>query len=303
MITLTSLRALVPEPTIPVDRCEICKHIPRSCSRFEKGGDVEHDNIPPQVDQLAKIDDRVLRCPTCNRLYVYEHEYEFIYGGSEDTYSYQRVTHRELLHDKRILESRVASDELCGALGKPRRKAWYEVTQYFAGYCVTPVEVGDDEAIIYIALPDDAPALPMTIETVAQIVASAPLDGLDNEIRLLEYARDVDKWTTEYRYGFLRVDKFDDIPWRKDLTDEDRMLIEDLRRASRVKPLHVERIDDRWELRFWVVAERKLICRVLTVWRTGAIEREDAIVGDNIPTHVGKRWEWDHATKRSIPVA
>ena len=303
MITLSKLRAVVPEPTTALEACDICQHIPRFCSRFEKGGDTQHDNIPPQVDKLVKIDDDILRCPTCNRLYVYEHEYEFIYGGSEDTYSYQRVTHQELLRDKHMLQHRVESDELCGALGRPRRKAWWEETQYFDGYCVTPVAVGADERIVYIALPDDAPALPMTLDTVARMVADAPVQGLDDQKRVLDYVDDLDKWTEEHRYRALRIAKFDEIPWREELTDDDRLQIEDLRRASEVRPLQIERVGDRWELRYWVVADQKLICRVVTVSLTGAIKREDAIVGENIPTHPGKTWEWDHKTKRSIPTS
>src|SRR5262245_59146045 len=89
--SLETFRAHVGEPTKPLEDCAICREIPASCYRFEKGGSVEKDSIPPQVKELvAFIGNDVQRCPTCHRLYLYETEYEFIYGGSEDTYEYTR---------------------------------------------------------------------------------------------------------------------------------------------------------------------------------------------------------------------
>jgi hypothetical protein len=79
------------------------------------------------------------------------------------------------------------------------------------------------------------------------------------------------------------VERFDSIRWRNDLTAEDRRYIEELRRASRVEAEQFERHADHFVVRRWVVADRKLIARVLTVSANGSVRREDAVIGEAIP--------------------
>ncbi len=314
-VTLSALRTACGEPTMSLEACPICSRIPAHCSRFEKGGDVQHDDIPPEVSRLegwiGAIPHRrgeIQRCPTCHRLYWYESEYEFIYGGSEDTYTYRRLSVDQLFHDEWFVELRVGGADLARAIraalpdlpDQPPKLGRIARQEFFTRHDVVEVEVGDEA--VWVALADEGQSvLTGDLDALARIAAVAPPKGLDQPARAAAYAELADEITSPDRYGFLRVVSFADIPWRAQLTDEERAYIEDLRRASAVKPPQVERVAGGVAVRCWVVAHRKLICRVLTVSPSGALQREDAVIGEMIPTHLGKRWEWSHARKRPEP--
>lgn len=93
------------QPTRALEDCPVCGKIPDYAVRFQKGGIVERDNVPPEVKRLRFFLDygpdvgvaHVAQCPECSRLYDCRHEYEFLIGGSEDTESYERITADKLL--------------------------------------------------------------------------------------------------------------------------------------------------------------------------------------------------------------
>lgn len=103
--SLAGLRAILPEPSVPLDQCGICSQIAPHVTRLVKGGDVARDDIPPATAQLrcflrlgANVNTVwVGVCPTCHRLYYVEHSYEFLIGGSEDYDAYQRLTADEVV--------------------------------------------------------------------------------------------------------------------------------------------------------------------------------------------------------------
>jgi hypothetical protein len=102
-----------------VEDCSICRKIPAYCSRLEKGGELVGDDIPEDVNRLEGFLDSVkgwrgdvMRCPECHRPYYYESEYEFLIGGSEDTWSYRRVDPEELFRGDWFIRYRIGRDNL-----------------------------------------------------------------------------------------------------------------------------------------------------------------------------------------------
>lgn len=268
MNTLSALRATIPPPTIAIEVCDICKHIPAYCRRYEKGGEVQHDDIPPQVEKLVVVNGPLHRCPTCDRLYLYDSEYEFIYGGSEDTYEWTRVTHEEAIRHELYLPLRFAA---CDQLGSPRRLSVHAHPQWFPEHVLVHAYVGEvlKEREFIAVFADDAPAFELTLETLPRILDVDP-PKLDD---VTKYALAIDRWTTGAKQSTI-VKAFEEVPFAAK--------IEDLRAASRVEPLVVEKHGNRHVLRYWVATDNKLICRVLTVSARGDVTREDALIGEAI---------------------
>jgi hypothetical protein len=288
--TLAALREYCGEPRMPLDDCAICKPIPKYCYRFEKGGDVEHDDTPATVAQLVSfmpairaMRGEVLCCPTCLRIYFHEYEYEFLVGGSEDTYSYNRLDPEELFHSEWYVRQRISAEH------------HFEQQRYFKHHSFVRIDG------TYYALDNDGNQIKLTggLAAFNALVASDPPDFAKRPEAYLKLA---DRMTSDWPYGLMTITDFDDIPWRKPLTDEDRRLIEDLRGASRVDRERIEKDGDRVVWSRWIVAHQKLVYRFVTLMPSGELKREDAVVGDGIPTHLGKRWEYNHARRRSEPV-
>ncbi len=294
-----SLRALreLATPLVAVDECAVCKTIPAYCSRFEKGGELLSDNIPEAVARLegfipalhgwrGSID----RCAVCHRLYEYDVEYEFLIGGSEDTISYKRIEAEEMFRSVWYTRVRVADQAFVGdvidaaypALRGERQYLGATDNRFFRKHCLARLDVAKRK--LWVALPDDgSPITILTghIDALSRIATCDPPPDLERAERALEYAAFADAVTSEQPP--LQVGSFDAIPWRSALGPSDRMYIEDLRSASRVEPPLVEPRDDRFDVRSWVVDGQRLICRVMTVLRTGEVHRADAVIGENIP--------------------
>jgi hypothetical protein len=99
--SLKVLCAPVEKPTMPLEDCPTCSLIPECC-RYQHvsslvsdydvdyGGEGHHNDVPQQVSRLEKFiegavnarvtdgrrSDAILRCPTCNRLYLFTESVE-----------------------------------------------------------------------------------------------------------------------------------------------------------------------------------------------------------------------------------
>ncbi len=139
-------------------------------------------------------------------------------------------------------------------------------------------------------------------QALHDVARADPPTGLDRAGTAQGYARDADRWTSGYEYGYLAVDEFDDIPWRRRLDDRDKARLEDARgkAAGLMSPEHVEEVPGGHRVSLWVVAHQKLIHRHLTVLPDGELRREDDVIAEKIPTYLGKLWDID-ARGRRIP--
>jgi hypothetical protein len=264
-------------PRMALEACEICSKIPARCSRFEKGGDVENDDIPPEASQLVPHlgpvsghRGEIKRCPICDRTYWYDHEYEFIVGGSEDTWAYVRLELDELFRSEWFIRYRLAPTSL--DLGD------VEAQPFFPHHAF--VRIGG----VWRAL-DDENAMSMSIATlddVARLAAIDPPRGLEDPEIALRYSRVIDRMTSP---RFRTAMFFSTLPWKhdRDCTDEERAQIKDLEAASRVEREAAVKLADRVIVTKWGISERKLICRMLTVFPSGVVQREDAVIGENVP--------------------
>lgn len=269
------------ESTMPLDACEICKHVP-AYSRDEL----------PELGKLEMIVDTVphtslYRCPICHRLYQSTYApYEYLAWGSEDAYtSYLRVEPRDVFRG--LTEHRIADDRfgralavLVPGLAVEKRAIVDTAKSFFPRHHVVQLACGEDR--LWIALSDEGEVVRCTLDELARIAASAPPPKLDHVPAAVEYAGFVDRVTSED--GSSIVESFAEIPWRANLTAEERAYIDELRAASAVEPQHVEQLADRVVVRRWIVARQRLSCRVLTVFPSGEVWREDAVIGEAIPT-------------------
>ena len=263
------------EPTLPLEACAICTKIPTYCMRFEKGGDLESDNIPPEAAQLVTLlghvqgcRGEIKRCPTCHRMYWYDSEYEFLVGGSEDTWQYERKELDELFRSEWFIRYRLVPQDVRDT----------EPQLFFRQHSLARLEAG------WIALHDEGATMPIaSLADIARLAAIDPPADLDQPERAMKYAAIVDRVTSSEHFSV--VTWFGGIDWRYTLTDDERAQIEDLRAASRVDKEQAEKLADRVVITCWVVSQRRLICRVLSVFPNGEVRREDAVIGENLPIY------------------
>lgn len=91
------------EPSGPSTACEICRTIPDRVSSSSKGDETWGGPIPPAVGRLVIVgapyfngdtsgsNQALHKCPLCGTFYWWEHEYEYLAGGSEDSDTYTRL--------------------------------------------------------------------------------------------------------------------------------------------------------------------------------------------------------------------
>ena len=265
----------VTAPLKSVEDCTICSKISAHCSRYEKSGELVSDTIPSEVSKLEGLIDAlahwrgsISRCPECHRPYWYDYEYEFLIGGSEDTWTYRRTDPDALFRDDWFIRYRLGADTV--------DVAWAQA--YFRHHSFAKRKKSG-----WIALHDEGAITP--IASSADLVALGAIDppvGLDEPKvakRYLFLVERVDNVPSSYG-----LTKFDRISWKSGLTDDEKTQIEDLRAASRVEPEQIEKLADRVLVKRWFVHERRLIYRIINVFPNGEVKNEDAVIGENLPT-------------------
>ena len=85
----------------PHASCSLCSQLADREYATQKFGWEEHDtHLPAAVSQLVTIRDLkpdsqraqlLLQCPACKTYYLYESDYEYLAGGSDDTQSLTRL--------------------------------------------------------------------------------------------------------------------------------------------------------------------------------------------------------------------
>jgi hypothetical protein len=289
--TLSGLRAFCGEPTCPREACSICSTIPDYCHRFVKGDTVAYDTVPweavrrlvPFIGAIENSSGEVKRCPECKRMFGHQADYDpmpsafWVDDEEETTDSIRRREVEDLFRSPWFSCLRILRDSRFPG----RQTITIDDQQFFSRHVFAEVAFAGKH---WVVLFDEEPleVLSGRLDVLARVASSERPDGLGVRDRAIEYATFADRVTSEYKYGSY-VDAFDSIPWRRELASEEQAQIEDLRAASRVEPMHVEQQADAWLIRRWVIAQQRLICRLLTVLPTGEVRREDAVVGENIP--------------------
>ncbi len=243
----------------------MCSKVSGYTSRFEKHGEVS-DTIPSELSLQDFLGD-YSRCGTCRRLYLYEHEYEYLVTGSEDTTSFTRKDFEEVFRGDFFIRYRLGPETV-------------ETTWPQTVFPQHSIAVLKDEK--WIALHDEGAITPLDPAAgLAALIAIDPPVGLDDRAIATQYLFLVERMrNTQHGYG---VSNFNHIRWKWMLTDEEKAEIENLRAISRVEREVVEELDDRVQFTRWTVLDRKLICRVVSVFPNGDITYEDAVIGENLP--------------------
>jgi anti-sigma regulatory factor (Ser/Thr protein kinase) len=277
-------------PLKALEACSICSKIPMHCSRFEKGGDLVNDDIPPETGKLVSFlsplphwRGEILQCPECHQPYWYESEYEFLIGGSEDTWTYRRSPPEELFRDDWFIRFRFGGSEVDTAWPQP----------YFPYHSIAKLkQVG------WTALHDEGASTP--IASSSDLVKLGPVGLADAKVavRYLFLVERVDNLPSSYA-----IKRFDRIAWKSKLTAEEKLQIEDLRAASRVEPETTEQLADRVLVKRWFVRDRRLVYRVITVFPDGRILERHGRAGRGLAQALGKQvtLEVAHTVARITP--
>lgn len=281
------------EPTMPTEACEICKQIPSSSrddfpdawKRLESAG------LPEQKDSFARY-----RCPICHQLYTWS--YQIPWSGDYDNPATDEQPYAMLYREPAyslfhgLIRGRVADERFGRALAAIEPQLAPEIDKrnliqlgrdFWAHHQVIRIACGEQKR--WIALSDEGEVSRCTLAELARIAATDLPQRLDHPVTVLAYATFIDDVTSEYEYGCSVVERFENSQGRKEPTAAERAYIEELRLAGRIEPERVEQLADRTLVHRWVVADHKLIRRVLTVWPTGEVQREDAVVVEAIPPH------------------
>lgn len=85
--------------------CATCGSLSMRETASQKYGWEENDtHLPPAVGELRLVhelepgssrSDRILQCPSCQSLFRYESDYEYLVNGSEDDQTLTRITAEE----------------------------------------------------------------------------------------------------------------------------------------------------------------------------------------------------------------
>jgi hypothetical protein len=269
--SLDAFRAHCGEPTMPLDQCPICSKIPDRAYRFEKGGDVETDSVPPEIKQLVQIVGEysragvVLQCPTCRRIYLHKYDYEFIYGGSEDTDSYERLDIEDAFRSEWMVRQRLDNNTI----------NWVIDQNYFAHNAI----VRFNDASGWFAVDENNQRHELTRDTLTRLIERERPTGLDKLDRARHYAHVIDDIVNPRDHTL-----YGSIDWKKELTEEEQHQVADVEAASgRISGPEAEHVGDHIVVRKWVTSEKRLICRVITIERSGAFTIEDAVIAENLP--------------------
>lgn len=140
--------------------------------------------------------------------------------------------------------------------------------------------------------PDDAWLL-LTghLETLNHLARRDP-PSLQTDQEALRYANLVDWWTTESRLGELLLDSFQEIPWLRPLSPEQRAYVRHLedRFAAQIHPLRIERQEGAWGVTKWLLSAARLLRRTLTVTPQGQLSRQDEVLAEDLPCPRGEFW-------------
>lgn len=284
------------EPTMEASACEICRHIPAAwlqrpfpdaSTRLEIVGfpDEAFATNPPSGWRREC-------CPICHQLYRRKVE---IPWNQLDPYNPDAAgPPYEVLHRTdaavelgELVRYRVMDDRFARALAviDPALdlaiRTRGDHASLWKRHQVVRIDCGPRRR--WVILSYDGDVHPCTLAEIARVVRVDPPERIDTGLKAQGYARWVDLATDVYART-QTISKFDGIPWRSELTDAERAHIEELRRASRVEPEHVAQVGDRFVIRSWMIADHKLICRVLTVSPIGEVDREDAVIAERLPT-------------------
>lgn len=258
-------------PLKAIEACSICSKIPTYCSRFEKGGELVADDIPDEVKRLEAFlgplphyRGDVMRCPECHRPYYYESEYEFLVGGSEDTWSYRRYEPEELFRDSWFIRYRIGEGLDIGS--------WLKA---FPHHAIARMRDGT-----WFALHDEGERTPLASSADLRALGPSGLNEEDTARGYLGLVERIDNLPANYG-----VRNFNHIQWKWTLTDDEKRQIEDLRGASRVRDEEVERVADRVLVKRWFVDKpgRRLVYRIINIFPDGTIQNEDAVIGEDLP--------------------
>lgn len=270
--SLDAFRAHCGAPTMPLEQCPICSNLPERCTQA--------DEEPTAMERLEHfIGENVRRCPTCRRLYSYDSQSfgNDIYTGNDNAWQLERCSVEVLFDRKWCVQQRVPEHRV-DAIRSDR---------FFPNHVL--VELGSE---LWAAL--DANNQLVMLDSHDAIVRLIDIDppsviaDVDLAKRYVLFIDEIE------RPGDKRPDYFEYIFMRDELTAEETQQIEDARAATGLPTMAsppnfidmratAERDGDRLLVRSWVMSQKRLICRWLTLQPNGRVTVKDAVIAENLP--------------------
>jgi hypothetical protein len=116
------------------------------------------------------------------------------------------------------------------------------------------------------------------------------------------YANVVTSWTRDADFPEMPVDRFDEIPFRRNLAEAERAEIERLRRdvGHHLAPRSFVRAAGGWRLDVWLVSVSRLVHRTADLRTDGTLQVRDEIVVPKMAVPAGAAWR--RVGDRLVPV-
>ena len=130
------------------------------------------------------------------------------------------------------------------------------------------------------------------LDHLREVARAEPPEAITDPESARGYANAVDFWTTENDLGDLLVSSFDEIPWRKNLTESDQRRIAALQSSlgAQIEPPTVQSGAQGVTVTKWVLANQRLLRRQLVVPGDGQVTRTDQVIAEDLPAPSGKLW-------------
>jgi hypothetical protein len=274
--SLDAFRGRCGTPTMPLEQCPICSKIPERCLRTT-GEEENEDNTVPELDLLVPlVDDEILSCPTCRRVYFHRsvHFGNTIYYGNCVHDSWDRYDVETLFDITWCIKRRLPDHGV----------AYTCSNRFFPGHALVNLgskswgAVDRDNRLVLL---DSRPA----IDNLIDLDPPRVTEDLELAKRYAIFFDELEN-PDDRRPGYWQF-----MGWRAPLTPEQQQHADDARAAAKLEDPssdmqeRAEHDGDRVIVRMWIASRRRLVCRVMTVQPNGHYIREDAVIAENLPIH------------------
>ncbi|MFT5467516.1 MAG: hypothetical protein ACI8UO_002620 [Verrucomicrobiales bacterium] len=129
-----------------------------------------------------------------------------------------------------------------------------------------------------------------SLEAFNELVQAKPPVGMEEELTARGYIHSVDAWTCAATWDEFLLECWSDLPVAgADLVHPSIQQAEQ-RWGNLIQPPSIERKDGDWRMEKWVLSDRRLVRRTLTVDAEGRVDRQDEICAAELPVPEGRFW-------------
>lgn len=167
------------------------------------------------------------------------------------------------------------------------RNPWFKASRILS--VQSPVPMPAMGTVVAVTPAGEARFLSGQPATLNELIRGEALALADDDAARA-YANTMTFWTRGSDWPELPVASFEDIPFRRNLSDTERATVEKLRTEVRMAAPAFTRHGAGWRLDVWLASSSRLLHRVADIAADGVIDVRDEIVAPSIPVPPGRAW-------------